>query len=63
MAKYKANKKYNELENKDNFVGKGSASTHEYLKAGLTIEINPKLFPLSKLLEDSLIEVKKKEKK
>tara|TARA_Y100000593_G_C4264932_1_gene314246 strand:+ start:85 stop:276 length:192 start_codon:yes stop_codon:yes gene_type:complete len=62
--KCKAKKSYTELPNTDNFLAKGSASTHLLLVAGRAVEITKDLLPLSKKLGECLEEIKdKKEKK
>ena len=58
--KYKAKKSYAEFPVNKNFEALGSASTHLLLVAGKTVEVNKTLLPLSKELEDCLIEVKEK---
>jgi hypothetical protein len=58
--KYKAKKSYAELSGTKNFEALGSASTHILLVAGQSVEISKALLPLSKELEDCLIEIKEK---
>ena len=58
--KYKAKKSYTELSGTKNFEALGSASTHILLVAGQSVEISKALLPLSKELEDCLIEIKEK---
>ena len=58
--KYKAKKSYTELSGTKNFEALGSASTHLLLVAGESVEVSEALQPLSKELEDCLIEVKAK---
>ena len=58
--KYKAKKSYAEFPINKNFEALGSASTHLLLVAGKTVEVSKALLPLSKELEDCLIEIKEK---
>ena len=58
--KYKAKKEYAELPNEKNFLAIGGATTHLKLIAGLTVEINTKRLPMSKVISDCLTEIKSK---
>ena len=58
--KYKAKKEYAELPNDKNFLAIGGATTHLKLIAGLSVEINTKRLPMSKVISDCLTEIKSK---
>jgi hypothetical protein len=60
--KYKAKKGYGELPNDKNFIALGSSSDHLKLVAGLIVDINTDVLPISKELGDCLTEIKSKSK-
>ena len=58
--KVKANNKYSELKDTENFIALGSTSTHLKLIEGEEVEIHKSHLPLNKKIKDCLVESKLK---